>query len=71
MGQSYAQNLATVQTLQTCATGFVAFVFDPSVDIVTVKDGTPDDQCGTAAVFKDFPGSHAEVSLSAEPNSSA
>ena len=69
MAQTYAQNLATVQTLQTCGSGFVAFIMDPSVDLVTVKDGTCDDACGTSLVFKNYYGAHAEIECSAEPDS--
>ena len=63
---SYAQNLAEVQTLQTCGTGWVAFVPDPGVDTVVVKDPTPDHMCGPNLVFKPFHGGHAEIDLSAD-----
>lgn len=66
---TYAQNLAEVQRLQTCGTGFVAFVADPGSDVITVKDGTVDDECGTALVFKTYHGGHAEIDLSDEPDS--
>ena len=69
MAQTYAQNLATAQTLQTCGAGFVAIVGDPDVDEILVKDGTVDDNCGTNLAWKPFPGSHAEVEVSGEPDS--
>lgn len=66
---TYAQNLAEVQNLQGCGSGFVAFVADPGSDVITVKDPTPDDNCGTNLVFKTYHGGHAEVDLSGEPDS--
>lgn len=66
---SYAENLAEVQRLQGCGSGFVAFVPDSGVDEIVVKDPSPDDNCGTNQVFKSYHGGHAEVDLSSEPDS--
>jgi hypothetical protein len=66
---TYAQNLSEVQQLQGCGAGFVAFVPDPSSDVIVVKDPTPDDECGTTQVFKSYHGGHAVVDLSDEPDS--
>jgi hypothetical protein len=66
---TYSENLSEVQNLQTCGTGFVAFVPDPGVDTIVVKDPTADDECGTTQVFKSYHGGHAEVDLSDEPDS--
>ena len=68
---TYAENLAEVERLHGCGSGFVAMVLDPAVDVITVKDPTADSECGPTQVFKDFHGGASEIALSDEPSSTA